>query len=235
MDKPQQFTARVAEHKALNEKFHFFQFELIEPPVIEFKAGQFISIEIGEGIRRSYSIASTPEKNYEVDIGVDVSPAGKGTTYLKNLKSGDEIKFLGPLGRFSIDESGKEKKLLFVATGCGITPIKSMIFDLLETKKDNREIWLFWGLRFVENMFWEEEFREINEFYPNFHYRLILSQPPEKWPVESGHVTDKIKDMNLNNDWGAYLCGNPAMLEEMKQIAVEKGIPETQIHFEKFS
>lgn len=232
MPTPQQYVGKVAEHVELNKKYHLLEIELVRPGTIEFLAGQYISIDIGAGERRSYSIVSTPAKNYAIDLCVDVDGSGKGMTYLKNLKAGDEIKFLGPLGRFMV---GEEKKLLFVATGCGISPIKSMIFDLLETKKDQREMWLYWGLRHAEEMFWEEEFREINEFYPNFHYRLMLSQPPEKWPVSGGHVTDEIKNMNLSNEWGAYICGNPEMLDEVKKMVIGKGVLDKQVHFEKFS
>ena len=91
-----------------------------------------------------------------------------------------------------------------------------------------------WGLRFVEDMFWEDDWQEIDEFYPNFHYRLVLSKPPEKWPLATGHVGDEIKNLNLDKDWGVYLCGNQEMVAEVKQMVQDKGVPEAQIHFEKF-
>lgn len=231
MNQPQPFRAKVAEHYALNQKYHFLHLELIEPHLLEFQAGQYISLDIGGGERRAYSIASKPLNNHEVDICVDIMPGGKGTTFIKNLQPGDEIKFIGPLGRLAM---GNESKLLFVATGCGIAPIKSMVFELLEDKKDQREIWLFWGLRFVEDMFWEEDWRQINKSYPNFHYRLILSKPPEHWPLAAGHVNEEIEALSLDESWGVYLCGNKEMVEEVKELVVKKGVPENQIHFEKF-
>jgi len=230
MAQAQEFFAKVSEHEELNQKFHLITIGLIKPATINFQAGQYISLDIG-GERRAYSIASKPSESDRVELCVDMSPAGKGTTYLKNLQPGTEVKFFGPLGRFTV---GNEKKLLFMATGCGISPIKSMVYDLLEDKKDRREMWLLWGLRFVEEMFWEEELREIDEFYPNLHYRLLLSKPPEKWPLQAGHVTDVLNEVDLSQEWGVYLCGNQAMLEEAKRIVKEKGVPENQIHFEKF-
>lgn len=235
MDQPQQFSAKVSEHEELNKKFHLVRLELVKPAVINFQAGQYLSLDIGGGERRAYSICSKPSENNRVELCVDLTPGGKGIIYLKNLQPCAEVKFLGPLGRFTVaPPAGGEKKLLFMATGCGIAPIKSMIYDLLEDKKDRREMWLLWGLRFVEDMFWVEEFREMDEFYKNLHYRLLLSKPPEKWPVEAGHVTDVLEDIKLDKDWGAYLCGNPAMLEEAKVLVKKKGVPETQVHFEKF-
>ncbi|MFH0943263.1 MAG: FAD-binding oxidoreductase [Candidatus Beckwithbacteria bacterium] len=228
----QQYLAKVNEHFAYNEKYHCFKFELVKPALLEFLAGQYISIEVGEGLRRSYSIVNQPSVNHMVELCVDVLPDGKGTGYLKNLKPGDEVKFLAPLGIFKAEQ---ESKLLFMATGCGIAPIKSMLFDLLEDKKDTRQMVLVWGLRHAEEMFWEEELRRLEEYYKNFKLQIILSQPPEKWPLPAGHITDYIKtEMSLDKGWGIYLCGSREMVEEGKVLVESLGVPKEQIHFEKF-
>jgi len=118
MNKPKQFKGKVSEHILMNEKFQYLHIQLLEPHRIEFKAGQFVSIDVG-GEKRSYSIASVPVMDHAIEICVDISPGGKGSTYLKNLKPGDEVSFLGPLGEFVIKEENKEKekKLLLAATG----------------------------------------------------------------------------------------------------------------------
>jgi Na+-transporting NADH:ubiquinone oxidoreductase subunit F len=232
MPKPQYYQAKVAEHIELNQKYHSLRLELVKPNQLEFAAGQYISIAIGGGERRAYSIASTPATGHAVDLLVDIEPAGKGSTYMKNLQPGDPVEFLAPLGIFTV---AAEPKLLFVATGSGIAPFKSMIFDLLEDKKDQREIWLLWGLRKVEEMFWEEEWRQINEFYSNFHYRLMISKPPGLWPLVSGHVDKELEDVKLNQNWGVYLCGNQAMIAEVEKIVQNKGVLPTNIHKEKYA
>jgi NAD(P)H-flavin reductase len=230
MIKSQEFKAKVADRLLLNEKFQYLHLELLEPYRIEFQAGQYISLEI-DGERRSYSIASAPAANHEVELCVDVTPGGKGSTYLKNLRPGDELKFLGPLGQFV---TKNEEKLLLVATGSGIAPLRSMILDLLETKQDKRLIRLFWGLRFVADMFWLEDFRQRHKHFPNFCFNLVLSKPPEGWPLTSGHVTKEIAELALDQSWGVYLCGNQAMIEEVSGVVGKRGVPQSQIHFEKF-
>jgi len=234
MNKAQQFKAKVAEHIVINERFEYLHMELLEPHRIEFQAGQYISLEVG-GERRSYSIASPPAMNHAVELCVDVSPGGKGSLYLSKLKPGDEVSFMGPLGQFVLGQAeDKEKKLLFIATGSGIAPLRSMVLDLLEEKKDKRIIQLYWGLRFVEDMFWLEDFRQRHEFCPNFSFELILSKPPERWPLVSGYVTEELKELKLGSEWGVYLCGNPQMIKEVGQLVEEKGVPKDQVHFEKF-
>lgn len=232
MIKPQQYKAKVAEHIELNQKFHSLRLELIEPYRLEFTAGQYISLAIGGGERRAYSIVSTPAVQHCVDLLVDVEPGGKGSTYLKNLKPGDTVEFLAPLGMFTVAD---EAKLLFVATGSGIAPFKSMLFDLLEEKKDPREIWLLWGLRKVEEMFWVEEWRQVNEYYANFHYRLMISKPPGMWPLVSGHVDRELNDVALDKNWGVYLCGNKEMIAEVEKMVQNRGVLADKIHKEKYA
>lgn len=229
--KPQPFRGKVAEHILFNDKFQYLHIELLEPNKIEFTAGQYASFAIGNGERRSYSIASEPAMDHAVQLCVDVTPQGKGATFLRNLRPGDEVEFLAPLGRFVVET---EPKLLFVATGSGITPIRSMLLDLLQYKKDPREIRLLWGVRLVNELFWLEHFRKLHEIYDNFTFMPILSKPPEHWPLIAGHVTKEVEALTLDPSWGAYLCGNRMMIEEVSRLLVKKGVPQNQIHFEKF-
>ena len=221
--KPQQFKGKVAEHILFNDKFQYLHVELIDPNQIEFTAGQYVSVAIGGGERRSYSIASEPS--------LDHAMQGKGATFLKNLRPGDEIEFLAPLGRFVVEN---ESKLLFVATGSGITPIRSILLDLLQYNQDPREMRLLWGVRMVNELFWLEHFRKLHDLYDNFTFMPILSKPPEKWPLVAGHVTKEVEALALDQSWGAYLCGNRFMIEEVSALVAKKGIPQNQIHFEKF-
>lgn len=232
MGKPQQYKGKVSDKQILNDKFQYLKIELVEPHQLEFQAGQYVSVDVGGGVRRSYSIASAPSMKHAVELCVDITPGGKGSEYIKNLQPGSEVSFLAPLGVFVMAPG--EKKLLLVATGTGIAPLRSMILDLLRDKQDQRPLWLFWGLRLVKDMFWVEDWRQIDEYYPNFHYCLLLSQPPERWPVESGYVTEEMKELALDKDWGVYVCGNPQMMEEVKKFAAGQGVPEKQIHYEKF-
>lgn len=239
MVKPQQCKGKVSEHILINERFQYLHVELRKPHELEFQAGQHVSMDVGGGERRSYSIASAPSMKHAVELCVDITPGGKGSEYLKNLKPGSEVSFLAPLGVFVMKPedppAGGEKKLLFVATGTGIAPLRSMILDLLRDKQDQRPIWLYWGLRFVEDMFWEEEFRQMHEFFENFHFHLTLSKPPNHWPLCNGYVTNCLKnELKLNTDWGVYLCGSKEMVTDGNKLIIEMGVPKEQVHFEKF-
>ncbi len=243
MNKPQQYKGKVSEHILINERFQYLHIELSEQHQLEFQAGQYVSVDVGGGdpasagqVRRAYSIASAPSMKHAVELCVDITPGGKGSVYLKSLKPGSEVNFLAPLGVFVLRQAqDSEQKLLFVASGTGISPLRSMILDLLRDRKDQRPMWLYWGLRFVEDMFWEEEFRQMHEFFNNFNFHLTLSKPPNHWPLCSGHVTECLKhELKLNTDWGVYLCGSKEMVVDGSKLVIEMGVPEEQVHFEKF-
>ena len=210
----QSFTARVSEHQLIAGSFQYLHLELLKPDRIEFQAGQYLilTIDSAKGIRRDYSIGSQPEINHAIELLVDVKPQGPGSTYLKNLKIGDQVEFVAPFGNFVVAENclkrsdlaaarsdlNKSHQLLFAATGSGISPIRSMILDLFLTKKYQGSIRLWWGMRRQEDCFWIEDFDNLEKEYPNFKWDLVLSNPPSDWPLHSGHVTKHVLDYVQN-------------------------------------
>lgn len=240
-EKPQVYKAKVAEkyHLTENGKFLLLKFELITPARIKFQAGQHVSMKInGNGERRSYSVANTPDVEHAVTIVADVLVNGVGSQYLKALSLGETVEILAPLGRFVVDEESikdTKKSLLFVATGSGIAPLKPMIEDLLINRKVKNPIRLHWGLRYEEDVFWFDNFERLMEEYPNFVFDLTLSQPSDGWRLCWGRVTDCVKrDFDKMQEWDAYLCGNQAMIRDMTEILVHKGVKQERILTEKF-
>ena len=233
---PTHFTARLEEKQTLNDRFFHFHFELTQPHVMEFQAGQYVSIKVGpDGDRRSYSICSTPDINHGFELLIDVQPDGKGCKYLCQLKFGDEIELLAPMGQFMIQTEPREKEIVLIATGAGIAPYRAMILDQLQAKRDQRPITLHWGMRHTQELFWLDEFEQLMENFANFHFYPVLSQPERDWTLSRGRVTDVLTaEASLSREAGYYLCGNSTMIQDVKKLLLSKGIPETNIHHEKF-
>ena len=177
------------------------------------------------------SIASVPEGDL-FEILQCITPNGQGSHWALGLKNGDVVQFTGPLGRLLLNESPKKK--VFVATGCGISPFRSIITYYLK-HGGRSEIMLYWGMRYEKDLFWRDELVKLGAGYANFHHLITLSRPEDGWQGERGHVTEKIfnceKDL-LNSEF--YLCGGNAMISDVKQKLRETGVPESQIINEKF-
>jgi ferredoxin-NADP reductase len=127
----QRFSAKVIAVRQLTHDVRQIDFRLMEPREIRFKAGQFVSFEVpdartGRTVTRPYSIASAPSTLDRVSLLLNFVPDGPGSTYLFKLNEGDTTTFSGPAGNFYLRDD-PERELLFVATGTGIAPIRSML------------------------------------------------------------------------------------------------------------
>lgn len=241
MQSPQQYTARLEEKKVLNDKFVQYSFELENPHILNFSSGQYVSLQVTEkGERRSYSICSSPGITHGFELLVDITPNGLGVQFLNSLQFGQSVSLLAPMGRFVLQSpeavaTGSEDAVAFIATGSGIAPFRSMILDLLQERHDTRPIRLYWGLRRVEDLIWQDEFQDLVDFFPNFQFHPVLSQASEEWPLCRGRVTDCLSvHPQLSQKTGYYLCGSNAMIEDVKQLLAAKAVVPESIHHEMF-
>ncbi len=237
MIRPQIFTAKLADRIDLNPRFHHFYLELVhQPDVIEFEAGQYISLSLPDGSqeRRSYSICSAPEKNHGFEMLIDYKPQGKGTKYLENLQFGEEIQFLAPMGLFTISTEVASNTLVLIANGSGIAPYRAMLQDQLQQKHNKNSITLYWGVRHEDELFWLDEFEELMDAFPNFQFHPVVSQAGDVWSLCRGRVTDCLSVHQLPENAEYFLCGSNPMIESVLKIFEQKAIPKEKIHREKF-
>ncbi len=225
----QKFEAQVIKKEKVSSKVYCVTFQLLSPPTILFTAGQNMMVMMGTGVNRTMSIASPPSLNSSVLMAHDTSPQGPGSKWTDNLKIGDTAFFVAPTGGVLSFIDSPRKKVM-VATGTGVAPFRSMILD-----KKNYPMVLYWGLRRQEDVFWKEEFDELQQLFSNFSWRLIYSKPSENWTGDKGHVTEYVmnneKDME-NSEF--YLCGNKAMVSEVSAKLLERNVPKEQIKMELF-
>lgn len=235
----QQYTARLSESQMVAEKFWLGKFELVQPNRLEFLAGQYLLLNVPDSPqKKSYSIASDPSITHAIELLVDIAPQGPGTKYLSALKNGDQVSFYAPAGEFVQPADGtsvrnEEQELVFVATGTGIAPLRSMYKHLLQGKNDMRRMKLFWGLRSEVDICWLEELRELSRAFPNFSFEIILSKPSPDWTLNTGHVTEYVL-AGVKPGVGYYLCGNPKMVAEVSEGLSQKNVEAMHIHSEKF-
>jgi NAD(P)H-flavin reductase len=225
--------AKVVKKELLASSYFDIVLETLE--TFDFVAGQFITIKVKEGLVRSYSIAGRV-KNNQFGLMVDIKPGGEGSIFFKNLEVGDEVSYVGPAGAFTLKEDDGASEVVFMGTGSGITPLKAMIEQALYVRPINKKMTLYFGLRYKDDLFWNDYFDSMAARFENFTFKLCLSKPEEGWQGASGHITDL-----LFNDYsddtstlGAYLCGNGKMIEEAKEYLMSKGTPENRIYHEKF-
>jgi CDP-4-dehydro-6-deoxyglucose reductase, E3 len=224
----QRFTGKVIAVRQLTHEVRQIDLRLIEPAEIRFKAGQFVSFEVPDGrmgrtVTRPYSIASPPSSSHTISLLLNLVPHGPGSTYLFGLREGDQTTFAGPAGNFYLrDDPGRE--LLFVATGTGIAPFRSMLFANVESLVPSRAR-VFWGLRNQRDLYYQDELARMSRDVPGNSHLITLSRPDPGWTGPSGRVTTLIeREIHDVKGVAVYLCGNSGMIAEVTGIIQAKGL-----------
>ncbi len=228
------YTTEITSKKQLTEKLYELNMRLLEPDSITFKAGQCVGFHVGENEKkRLYSIASVPANSKELSFVIDVSHMGPGSRFVVGLKEGDRMTFEGPYGAFTVNDDTQD--LLFIATGAGIAPFKSIILDLIE-KNYPKEITLLFGVRSEEDRSYFEFFEELSHQHENFIFIPTLSQPKGVWNGAKGRVTNFI-DQNYEafKNFRTYICGSPMMVKDVRSLLMAKGKEAREIKLELFS
>ena len=236
MQPPQQHIARLEDVELHSSRYAQFYFELVQPNELNFEAGQYVSIKVSQiGERRSYSICNSPEIKHGFELLVDLKPMGVGSQFMKNLRFGDQIEILAPMGHFVVPENLQQEHLVYIATGSGVTPFRSMIEDQLRNKRSTRQITLHWGLRSAEDLFWLELWEDLMTNFPNFHFHPVLSQAPDDWTLCRGRVTDCLSVHTLPANAAYFLCGNQQMITDATQfLTTQRSVDPSLVFTEKF-
>jgi len=229
---PKFHTATLKNSEVLASNFHYFEFESEEPLI--YKPGQYISIKVAPNRINSYSVAGGNGQP-TFSLLVDTSPGGPGSKFFENIKPGDKIAYMGPFGTFTFRENDGSKRLLFLGTGSGCSPLRAILESVLNNPNIDIPIHFYFGLRYSNDVFWKDYFEKLASDHPNFHFTLMLSKPDENWHGQVGHITEALqKDIPDASDSSAYLCGNPKMVEETCNILKNSKCLEKNIYTEKF-
>ncbi len=206
-----------------------------------------------EPIFRAYSMANHPAEGNIVMLNIriatppwdraknqfmNVNP-GICSSYTFSLKPGDKVTVSGPYGEFFIKPTQKE--MMFIGGGAGMAPMRSHIFDLFHTHKTDRKATFWYGGRSLRELFYVDQFREIEKNFPNFKFHIGLSEPlPEdNWDGYTGFIHQMIMDNYLKNhpepeEIEYYLCGPPMMNDAVFKMLEDYGVPDEMIAFDDF-
>lgn len=202
------------------------------PPQSNFKylPGQYINIIKGD-YKRSYSIANK-DSTTGIVLFIKHYQGGKFSTYLFNeAKINDLLRMEGPLGTFFYRKTNKTN-IIFLATGTGIAPIKSILENMEQNNVEmkDKNIYLFFGGRTQEDIFWEPQFKNIN-----VHFIPVLSRSENNWNGEKGYLQEALITKKIDlSDSVVYACGSVNMIKDAKEITIKNGLPEELFYSDEF-
>ncbi len=219
----QEYLSQVVAKKYLAKDIVELSVKPVKPRAIKFRAGQFVFFRIGDAWK-AYSIASPPADRHRLKFCIKLEPGGKGSEFIKNLKSGDPLEFSGPEGFFYA--SGLRGDYYFLASGIGVAPFASIIPDLLAKKFAGRAV-LIHRDRSENGLPYAGLFRNLAAKNPAFRYV----------PISKKHqnLTDCLAGLGINlpKSW-FYVCGGKEAVDGISQALLKMGVPEERIRTETF-
>lgn len=199
-----------------------------------FQAGSYVTLRIkidDNTYVRAYSISSSPFDRKKYRITVKKDGDGIVSNYmLEYMKEGDTFIISGPYGTFHYNGIRDSKDIIMICGGGGITPIMSILHEVL-FKKKVESVTLLYGTRTSDDIIFKEELEELQKKYKNFKIKYILSEE-EKEGFSYGYIT---KEMILEENpehKSFFLCGPTLMYDSLNEIFKELDIPNKYIRHE---
>lgn len=218
-----------------------YELRFTKPEGFIFKPGQFVLfavplMEDAANIQaRAFSIASTPAEQ-DLLFVFKLIPGGRASRWCKDaIEVGTEVSFTGPFGNFLLDAK-TNKEFLFLATGTGIAPFRSMIESAL-ISGDRRRMDLVFSVKNEADLFWHQEFAALAREHPSFAFHITFTAASSSWTGLTGRlqqVTPPLVEADFSQK-SLYACGNPDMTKEIKRLALEAwGMAKGDVHVEGY-
>ena len=196
-----------------------------------FNSGQYVNVIKGN-LTRSYSIANSSNHKNQLEFFIKNYINGLMSEYFfKEAKINDLLRLEGPIGTFFLRDSSF-KNIIFLATGTGIAPIKSILEGLEKSHQlyQNKNLWVFIGARYKNDLFWEPNSETLN-----IKYIPVLSRQDNDWNGEKGYVQDIVlkQEIDLENTQ-VYACGSYNMINSAKELFFKNNLKENNFFSDAF-
>lgn len=220
------------------------QLQLPASQRFQFLAGQYLEFLLKDNKRRAYSIASPPHQEGPIELHIRHLPGGLFTDALfgqgadgKSIKEKDILRFEGPQGSFFLRED-TQKPIIFLASGTGFAPIKSILLHMRQ-KKIDRQVYFYWGGRRPKDLYMDTLCQEFASTIPRFHYIPVVSeaQPDDHWTGRTGFVHHAVMaDFPDLSAFQVYACGAPIVIQSAQTDFLEQcGLPEDEFYADSFT
>ena len=217
-----------------------------------------------EPVVRAYSMANHPAEGNIVMLNIRIATPpwdrarnawmqvnpGVCSSYVFGLKPGDKCVISGPYGEFFIKET--EAEMIYIGGGAGMAPMRSHLFHLFHTVKTGRKVTFWYGGRSKRELFYLDDFRKIEQEFPNFRFHVVLSEPAaeDNWVAKNsaddpngdgflGFVHNAVIEHQLKlhespEDIEFYFCGPPMMNQAVLKMCDDWGVPPENVAFDDF-
>lgn len=205
-----------------------------------FIPGQFMTLSFKHHdkiLRRSYSIANSPNSKNIIEFAASFVEGGPGSEFLFNLKPGDHFSITGPYGRLILKDE-PVKRIFLIGTSTGITPYRAMLTQIAEhlQKCPDTQFEIIEGVSHAKELLFENDFKAFCNQHPQVQFHAAISREVSRLPQHvHGRVQTVLKQKNPNPTQDmVYLCGNPQMIDDTTKLLEDYNFPIQKIIREKY-
>ncbi len=176
-----------------------------------------------------FSITSSPTNQAYMEFSI--KKCGCVTTVLHAMEVGQQVTVRGPYGKnFPVEGDFKGKDLLFIAGGIGLAPLRSVINYVRHYRENYGKVVIVYGARSADDLVDFEEIQTEWKNEPNFEVYLTIDRPQEGWDDHVGFVPSYVKELGLDSNMTAVLCGPPIMIKFTLQGLLELGFEKSRVY-----
>lgn len=223
-----QFSCKVTALETLSPNVFRVLLEL--PEAIEFVAGQYLQVVMGERDKRPFSIASCPSKTRELELHIGATPDNPyAMEVIEAIRANGELTIEAPLGDAGYREDS-ERSLILIAGGTGFSYTWSILQAHLRSGS-KRPVTLYWGGRKAADLYYDEKLKQLSDDHANFHYRPVVEEATAGWHGTIGLVPHAVlAEQSDLSDADVYVAGRFEMVRVIRDDFHARGLPLAQLY-----
>lgn len=225
------FPCKLVSYHLITKDILLIKLKLSPKVKFDYLPGQYVTL-CYKGIRRSYSIANEVSGTNEIELHIRKVHDGEMSSLLFNdIQNNQLMRIEGPKGTFFVRKNSKD--LIFLATGTGIAPIKSIVENLTQSA-DERNIHIYWGVQYERELYCNELFK-LSVKHDHVKFNPVLSRD-DNLKFKKGYVQNAVlSDFSSLKDMDVYACGSIKMIQDAKTLFLKHQLSENSFYSDAFT
>jgi NAD(P)H-flavin reductase len=207
---------------------------LEKPSGFQYKPGQFVTLYDPDGTGRSYSLASVPVLDPFLELHIRLVPKGQVSGWVHNeLKVGDAVAISDAIGNCFYVAGDVQQSMLLIGTGSGLAPLYGIVRDALHQTHQGT-IKLYHGSGTMAGIYLQQELRQLAHNHANFQYVPCVSRESGDDVLHRRATAVALEQNPKLSGWRAYICGEPAMVNDTSRALFLAGASLKEIYSDPF-
>lgn len=218
------------------EKLNDFLYRIFLQPqqAVSYKAGQYVSVVMGEKDKRHFSIANAPSAEL-IELHIGATPENSyAMQVIEKMQSEGQVDVEIANGDAYLRETST-RPIILMAGGTGFSYVKSLLEHIVELKLPN-PVYLYWGVKEYAHFYFEDEASSWAKEHQNIHFHPVIELPEQEWQGHQGYVHQAVlNDFSDLSEFDIYIVGRFEMAKIAREDFVKQNASVAHIYGDAFA